>query len=70
MGGPLRTPLRKAGAKACGAGNCEFDYAGEQKHHSCRGVGSGGSSSCIQSFIPTHRTSGFKHKEGLGEEDV
>ena len=41
-----------------------------KKHHSHRGIGSGGSSSCIQSFIPTHRASGFKRKEGSGEEDV
>ena len=39
-----------------------------KKHRSHRGVRFGGSSSCIQSFIPTHRASSFKHKEGSGEE--
>ena len=39
-----------------------------KKHRSRRGVRSGGLSSCIQSFIPTHRASGFKRKEGSGEE--
>ena len=39
-----------------------------KKHRSHRGVGSDGSSSCIQSFISTHRASGFKRKEGSGEE--
>ena len=60
----------KVDAKDWGAGNCEFDYASEQKHHSRRDVGSSGSSSFTQSFTPAHRVSGFKHKEGSGEEDV
>ena len=30
-----------------------------KKHHSRRGIGSGGSSSCIHHFIPTCRASGF-----------
>ena len=39
-----------------------------KEHRSRRGIGSSSSPSCIQSFIPTHRASGFKCKEGLGEE--
>ena len=39
-----------------------------KNHRSRRGVGSGGSSSCIQSSIHTHRASGFKRKEGSGKE--
>ena len=38
------------------------------KHRSRRGIGSDSSSSCIQSFIPTRHASGFKRKEGSGEE--
>ena len=56
---PLQTLLKKADAKAWGAGNYEFDYAGEQKYRSRRGVGSSGLSSFTQSFTPAHRVSDF-----------
>ena len=35
-----------------------------KKHRSHRGIGSGGSSSCIQSFIPTHHASGLNVSRG------
>jgi len=55
----LRTLLEKADVKDWGAGNSEFDYAGEQKHRSRWGVGSSGLPSSTQSFTPAPHVSGF-----------
>ena len=48
----------------------EYDFSGEQKHHSYRGVGSASSSNFTQSFMPVCRALSFKRMEGSGEEDV
>ena len=70
IGGPLQTLLEKADVEAGDAGGVEYDFSGEQKHRSYRGVGSASSSSFIQSFMPVFRAPGFKRTKGLGEEDV
>ena len=51
-------------------GGVEYDFSGEQKHRSYRGVGSASLSSFIQSLMPVFRAPGFKRTEGSGEEDV
>ena len=70
VGGPLRTLLEKADVEAGDAGGVEYDYSGEQKHRSYRGVGYASSSSFTQSSMPVYRAPGFKCSEGSGEEDV
>ena len=51
------------------AGGGEYDYSGEQKHRSYRGVGYASSSSFTQSSMLVYRAPGFKRTEGSGEED-
>ena len=51
-------------------GTVEFNYFGEQKRRSYRGVGSASSSSFTQSSMPAYHDLGFKRTEGSGEEDV
>ena len=70
IGGPLRTLLEKADVEAGDAGGIEYDFSGEQKHRSYRGVGSASLSSFIQSLMLVFRAPGFKRTEGSGEEDV
>ena len=70
VGGPLRTLLENVDVEAGDAGGVEYDFSGEQKHRSYRGVGSASLSSFIQSLMPVFRAPGFKRTEGLSEEDV
>ena len=62
--------FEKADVETRDAESVEYDFSGEQKHRSYRGVGSASSSSLTQSFMPVFRAPGFKRTEGSGEEDV
>ena len=62
--------FEKADVETRDAGGIEYDFSGEQKHRSYRGVRSTSSSSFIQSLMPVFCAPGFKRTEGSGEEDV
>ena len=62
--------FEKADVETRDAGGVEYDFSGEQKHHSYRGIGFASSSSFTQSFVPVHRALSFKHTEGSGEGHV
>ena len=68
--GPSKPFYEKADVEAGDAGGVVYDFSGEQKHRSYRGIGSASSSSFIQSFMPVFHAHGFKRTEGSGEEDV
>ena len=67
---PSEPFMRRRMPKLETRGDCEFNYFGEQKRCSYRGVGSASSSSFTQSSMPAYRDLGFKRTEGSGEEDV
>ena len=62
--------FEKADVETRDMGGVEYDFSGEQKHRSYRGIGSASSSSFTQSFMPVFRALSFKRTEGSGEGDV
>ena len=62
--------FEKADVETRDAEGVEYDFSGEQKHRSYRGIGSASLSSFTQSSMPVFCTPGFKRTEGSGEEDV
>ena len=62
--------FEKADVETRDAEGVEYDFSGEQKHRSYRGVRFASSSSFTQSFVPVCRALSFKRTEGSGVGDV